>query len=162
MRRHNSPSTALIPARIWEKVRLKRNRSFSKYLKYLLSRYKLLLHHNERLCKNRLRITFQDRGLNLIRYSYRPFEEDYQELKTLSLAHGVSINLLIVYLIEMDQNLIWQKVLSLFWKGKMPPRPKASIFCREIDFFNKQISIANTLEPTIFYLARGAISWSIL
>ncbi|EQA46505.1 PF07600 family protein [Leptospira broomii serovar Hurstbridge str. 5399] len=138
------------------------NGSFSEYLEYLLSKYRLSLHLKEDLCKNRLRVTFQDRGLNLIRYSYRPFEEDYQELKTLSLAHGVSINLLIVYLIEMDQNFIWQKVLSLFWKGKMPPQPRVSIFYREVDFFHKQMSIASMFEPTVFYLARGAISWSIL
>ncbi|EPG72742.1 hypothetical protein LEP1GSC058_1041 [Leptospira fainei serovar Hurstbridge str. BUT 6] len=138
------------------------NGNFSEYLAHLLFKYKLSLHLHEGLCKNRLRVTFQDRGLNLIRYSYRPFEEDYQELKTLSLAHGVSINFLIVYLIEMDQNSIWQKIISLFWKGKMPPRPGISIFYREIDHSLKQISLTCLLEPTVFYLARGAISWSIL
>lgn len=48
------------------------------------------------------RISYQKQRLELQRYPFRPFEDDWIELKRLALLHGVSMCRMFVKLLEMD------------------------------------------------------------
>ncbi|MBM9500482.1 DUF1564 family protein [Leptospira sp. 201903071] len=50
----------------------------------------------------RNKIGYQKQRLRLIRFSFRPFEEDWIELKRLSFFHGISMCRMFVKLLEMD------------------------------------------------------------
>ncbi|WP_147456696.1 DUF1564 family protein [Leptospira stimsonii] len=50
----------------------------------------------------RKKIGYQKQKLQLVRFSFRPFEEDWIELKRLSFFHGISMCRMFVKLLEME------------------------------------------------------------
>ncbi len=154
------PSTVLVPTELWKRVPADAKKNFPRYLSRLQIRYGLLLQSRAYLGRNPLRITFQDKGQKLIRHSYRPIEQNYQELKNLSLSHGVSINYLIVLMIIWDDTGLGKKIIERFWKNRKPPLLTQVNFQRILNLKTQQLVLLSYQYPNQFILARGSPEWS--
>ncbi|TGK01927.1 DUF1564 family protein [Leptospira langatensis] len=157
--KHSYPSTALIPLELWEQIPSVYKNNFQYYLGILRGRYSHLLRAQDYLGKSSLRTTFQEKGLNLIRHSYRPIEAHYQELKSIAIGHGVSINLLIALMIFWDSCKFMKKFLSDFWNGRKPPAIEVLHVSRVLDLEAQEIRLFSFQCPTRFYLPRGSTHW---
>lgn len=154
------PSTALVPERLWRKVPVDCKRNFPRYLKRLQEKYSLLLQSQRYLGKNPLRTSFQAKGQNLVRHSYRPKEENYQELRNVALAHGVSMNYIIVLMIYWELLEVDKRILSHFWKNRKPPTSMILDIRRILNLETQEVQIILIGWPRRFTLERGSPNWS--
>ncbi|TGK03908.1 DUF1564 family protein [Leptospira semungkisensis] len=157
--RYLYPSTALIPLDLWRQIPAVYKKNFSYYLGILRGRYHHLLYTHEYLGKSSLRTTFQEKGQSLIRHSYRPIEEHYQELRNIAIGHGVSVNLLIALMIFWDSCKSIRKLLRQFWKGRKPPELEILHVSRVLDIATQEVRVLSLHCPTKFYLSRGSTRW---
>ncbi|EIE01238.1 DUF1564 family protein [Leptospira licerasiae] len=154
------PSTALVPERLWRKVPVDCKRNFPRYLKRLQEKYSLLLQSQRYLGKNPLRTSFQAKGQNLVRHSYRPKEENYQELRNVALAHGVSMNYIIVLMIYWELLEVDKRILSHFWKNRKPATSIILDIRRILNLETQEVEIILIGWPRRFTLERGSPNWS--
>lgn len=154
------PSTALIPERLWRKVPADCRRNFPRYLRRLQEKYGLLLQSQRYMGRNPLRTSFQAKGQDLVRHSYRPREENYQELRNVALAHGVSMNYIIVLMIHWESLEVDERILSHFWRNRKPPTSRIIDIRRILNLETKEIQIILVGWPRKFTLERGSPKWS--
>ncbi|MEI1279481.1 DUF1564 family protein [Leptospira venezuelensis] len=153
------PSTALVPERLWRKVSADSKRNFSRYLRSLQAKYGLLLQSQRYMGRNPLRTSFQAKGQNLIRHSYRPKEENYQELRNVALAHGVSMNYIIVLMISWDLLEVDERILSHFWRNRKAPTSRILEIRRVLNLETREVRIILLGWPHKFILERGSPNW---
>ncbi|PJZ76436.1 DUF1564 family protein [Leptospira neocaledonica] len=154
------PSTALIPDRLWRKVPIDCKRNFPLYLRRLQEKYGLLLQSQRYIGRNPLRTSFQAKGQNLVRHSYRPQEEHYQELRNVALAHGVSMNYIIVLMIHWDFLQVDERILSHFWRNRKPPTSRIIDIRRILNLETREVLIILVGWPRQFTLKRGSPNWT--
>lgn len=154
------PSTALVPERLWRKVPVDCKRNFPRYLKRLQEKYSLLLQSQRYMGRNPLRTSFQAKGQNLVRHSYRPKEENYQELRNVALAHGVSMNYIIVLMIHWDSLEVDERILSHFWRNRKAPTSRIIDIRRVLNLETREVRIILVGWPRKFSLKRGSPDWS--
>lgn len=152
------PSTALIPERLWRKVPIDCRRNFPRYLRRLQEKYSLLIQSQRYMGRNPLRTSFQEKGQNLVRHSYRPKEDNYQELRNMALAHGVSMNYIIVLMIHWEFLQIDERILSHFWRNRKPPTSKIIDIRRVLNLETGEVRIILIGWPRKFILERGSPS----
>ncbi|PJZ24770.1 hypothetical protein CH352_12495 [Leptospira hartskeerlii] len=154
------PSTALIPERLWRKVPVDCKRNFPRYLRRLQEKYSLLLQSRKYMGRNPLRTSFQSKGQNLVRHSYRPKEENYQELRNVALAHGVSMNYIIVLMIHWESLAVDERILSHFWRNRKPPTSRIIDIRRVLNLDTREVWIILVGWPRKFTLKKGSPGWS--
>lgn len=161
IRKHHAPSSVLIPFVLWDKISASNRRELPRYLSILCDRYRLLFQSTGYLGRNPLRITFQEAGQSLVRRSYRPYERSYQELKSLSLTHGVSINYLIALMLYWEDLGIARRIIRQFWKGAKIPNLSELSFQRVLDIKGNYIRLSSLSLPGRFILnsAQGFPKW---
>ncbi|EMJ99448.1 MULTISPECIES: DUF1564 family protein [unclassified Leptospira] len=152
------PSTALIPERLWRKVPIDCRRNFPRYLRRLQEKYSLLIQSQRYMGRNPLRTSFQEKGQNLVRHSYRPKEDNYQELRNMALAHGVSMNYIIVLMIHWEFLQIDERILSHIWRNRKPPTSKIIDIRRVLNLETGEVRIILIGWPRKFILERGSPS----
>lgn len=153
------PSTALIPERLWRKVPSDCKRNFPRYLRGLQEKYGLLLQSQRYMGRNPLRTSFQAKGQNLVRHSYRPKEENYQELRNVAFAHGVSMNCIIVLMIHWESLAVDERILSHFWRNRKPPTSRIIDIRRVLNLETQEVRIILVGWPRKFTLERGSPNW---
>ncbi|TGL58842.1 DUF1564 family protein [Leptospira sarikeiensis] len=158
--KHPFPSTALIPETLWKQIPYESKKNFPKYLASLQKKYNLLIQSQRYLGRSPLRTSFQQKGQSLIRYSYRPKEESYQELRSLALAHGVSMNYIITLMIQWELLEISKRILSYFWRKLDPPSSKILDARRVLNLEKREIIIQLIGWPRRFLLERGSPRWA--
>lgn len=159
IRRHPYPSSLLIPSILWESIPENSRKKLPHYIAQLCSHYWLFLQSTQYLGQNPLRITFQEKGQSLKRVSYRPEEECYQELKSLSLLHGVSITFLVSLMVRWENLGLWSRTLRHFWKGRKLPFLCRINVARQIDKQGKRIVLSSRTNPSQFVLNKGSPRW---
>lgn len=97
-------SSLLVPAHLIGvlKRKVKENGSLSFYFKALLSQYRCLNFSGILPTPRKVKTEYQNKGLDLIRISFRVENCDWIELGSLALASGKSRCYLFVYLLELD------------------------------------------------------------
>lgn len=135
-----TPGTFLIPVIYYERMlnRMKdRNaHSVSKYLNYLLKKYKLEVFHKKFPQSIRVKTQYQSYGQELVRVSVRPSNSDWMILSELSQGLGISRCYLFVLLLEID--------IDIRTKNVGIPIPRRAKDYREIKY---AISITQIIYP---------------
>ena len=89
-------STLLIPEQYVTLFNRKKSRFYGTgmYLHYLLKKYG----SNEHICKTGMSIRnrYQKNGQDLVRYNFRPFDEDWLNIKIISQSRSISITYLFI------------------------------------------------------------------
>jgi len=110
-------STLLIPKHLVEKLDLvipcvensktkKKSYKFKDGLKKLLEKYRGLLALGYLPFQEKPKLTYQEEGLDLQKFSFRPDEADWYELGILAYGCGVSRCWLFSFLVELDLSLM--------------------------------------------------------
>jgi len=110
-------STLLIPKHLVEKLDLvipyvensktsKKSYKFKDGLKKLLDKYRGLLARGYLPFQEKPKLTYQEEGLDLQKFSFRPEEADWYELGILAYGCGVSRCWLFSFLVELDLSLM--------------------------------------------------------
>jgi hypothetical protein len=113
----STASTLLVPKHLVEKLDLvipyvensktkKKSYKFKEGLKKLLEKYRGLLARGYLPFQNKPKLTYQEEGLELQKFCFRPDDEDWYELGILAYGCGVSRCWLFSFLVELDLSLM--------------------------------------------------------
>lgn len=119
----NSVSTLLIPEYLYEDFRLKTKKfkgNTSLYLQSLLRRFRTVTHSGLIPEPEKLKTSFQERGLNLQKVSFKPKNVDWIELGELAFAFGKSRCWLFVFLLKLDIVNMWNSLVEAGLKKIVP------------------------------------------
>lgn len=101
---YSTTSTFLIPENLMEALILKKqqHRGIQKYLNFLLSKYKKEIQpkYPEYIINKK----YQEKGQYLNRVSFRPYGEDWMELKRLASLTGFSLCQIFIFMFQKDLN----------------------------------------------------------
>jgi hypothetical protein len=100
---HSTVSTLLIPKKLFRKMKSKLGtQKFPNIFRLLLNRYRGSLTKGNLSLSSRTKTKFQDSGLDLVKFKFRPDDADWVELGILASSAGVSRCLLFVFILELE------------------------------------------------------------
>ena len=118
------PSAALVPRHKLGSVKLIRRKfgNFRNFLNFAIENLKpSIIARN-----NSGKIFYQEKGLDLKRYPFRPFEKDWERLRMIAMANRISMTKLINLLI-----IAWENENS----GEVSTKPRKIIISQAISFY---------------------------
>lgn len=119
----NTVSSLLIPGHLNEGFRTKTKKfkgNTAVYLHSLLRRFRTITHSGLIPEPEKLKTTYQDRDLNLMKVSFKPKNEDWIELGELALAFGKSRCWVFVFLLKLDLVNMWLLLVEAGLKKIVP------------------------------------------
>ncbi len=110
-KKDKSVSTLLVPAHLIAALKTKKKehgRQMTVYLRNLLKMYRTLTHSGMLPPPRKIKMEYQEEGLNLKRVTFRPSNADWLELGELALAFGKSRCFVFTFLLELDLSGFWE------------------------------------------------------
>ncbi len=85
------------------------------YLRSLLTKLRSKCYDGQLPQGNGVKTRYQEEGLNLQYFSFKPDNGDWSELRLLAFAHGVSMTQFFVFLLKLDNSEVGEKLLKSIW-----------------------------------------------
>lgn len=116
-------STLLIPKSLYQgylEKKLENGNKKSVYLRNLLWMFKTITRSGLIPEPRRLKTEYQAKDQNLVKVSFRPYNDDWIELGELALAFGKSRCWMFVYLLELDILGLWDLLVKFSFTTVVP------------------------------------------
>jgi len=126
-------STLLIPKDLidfWNRKTSKNEASCRDYLHLLLKKYRFLIYNGILEKSETLMTKYQEKDLNLQKVAFRPYPEDWAELKQLRAFFNKSICLIAVFLVMLDSLGVAESIPEQLSNFVIPTQSKFRLYTK--------------------------------